>query len=138
MAFNRDIPSDDSEFLHRILSLELEEPLPQRVTDAYWQFKRCCDKANIRHIPSDIAMLCYQLGYGKAVESDEKPETVVDKYRDGEMQPGTPVSVKWRHRWRDGIFRGVDAYQKAIVTIGDSPVEESVDADQVRQLELVS
>jgi len=126
-----DIPKEHYRALQAMGRLREDEPLPEQLTDRYWEVKRCLDRVGAGVMPTDLAWLAVEYGYGKTQNVADPQPTVADLWRKKQVKDGTRVMVQYRGSPHGGTLHGVTAGNEAIVTLDGQPDKRRFAVDRV-------
>lgn len=126
-----DLPKEHYRALQAMGRLREDEPLPEQLTDRYWEVKRCLDRVGAGVMPTDLAWLALEYGYGKTEQVQDPQPTVADLWRKKEIKVGQRVIVKWRGSDHGGTLQGVTSGNELIVVLDGQPEKRRFGVDRV-------
>jgi hypothetical protein len=89
---DREIPERHAALLRQIANVPGPEPLPEKLVDGYWEWKRCASRISHGPSESDLVWMCVHAGYGKRKEAP-KVETIADLVKAKKVKAGAPLLV---------------------------------------------
>lgn len=122
MAADREHPIDSVQeaFLRKILRIDEDDAIPERVVDMYFRYKAPADGMGYRLSPGDLITIVILAGEDK---SQAKPYSFYDVARDHPVKFGDQLTVMWRGQKRSATFSKFRA-NKVVVLLDDGSSEE--------------
>lgn len=125
MSYDYEMPDRDQHILRSISGTNEDSPIPAKLEDHYWQLKRCADRIGAVLNNSEMAFLCYLLGYGKPTKTELDPPDILELVKKKQIKTDDAVEVEWQDGISTGLFRGVSADRQVKVLLdGDTEIRK--------------
>jgi hypothetical protein len=109
-----------------ILLLDEHAALPAAIVEAYWRFKRLCDRIGEPMRDHDLVIVAFSEGHGEPIKHELLPPTVVELYRAKKLKLDDIVTVNWRGTPTEAFFKGVGGGGEAVVLLDGEAEERKV------------
>ena len=132
MSDLREMPEAHRAVLYTSIGLKGHEGLPPKLEEKYWELKRIFDRTGTLIRAADLAIVCWQLGYGKPTVQELAPPTVVQLWRKKQIKVDEPIVAKWRNKWCDALLKGVTPNDEVVVLVIGEVDEQRLKVDDVK------
>ncbi len=133
-----EMPETDAAMLRTMVGIGVIDELPAKLTEKYWELKRCMDRLGARMSPNDLAWLCFLGGFGKPNAHEKAGPSVAELFKKKKLKHGDRVKTIWRDQPAEGALQGVNGNGEVLILLDGQVDVRTFAADEVRVLEMAA
>ncbi len=125
---------EHSRLLHQLTGLPEDKILPAGISERYWRYKRCCDKASVRVTEQDLVWMCVDSGLYEPVS--DQPKDIVAQWRSGEIKAEARIKAQWGKGERSGVIKNVTAAGDIVLVLDGEGEERKMKSSKITLAEV--